>query len=140
MVADPWSSLAASPENTPGTLTRTGEVASDFEVTTTEGKQLRLGDLRGQVVVVSFFATWCGPCLLELPHLDRVWKEHLGHRFAMVVIGRAEDDELMRSSREQHGFSFSRAADPKGLVYQRYATEEIPQPRTSHLTVTGSRF
>ena len=46
------------------------EEAPDFTVETTDGETLSLGDLRGQVVVLNFWATWCGPCLKEIPHFS----------------------------------------------------------------------
>jgi len=62
-------------DDRPGTLTHVGEPVPDFELTTIDGNPFRTADSRGQVIVLNFFATWCGPCQLELPHLQAIWNE-----------------------------------------------------------------
>lgn len=52
-----------------------GRPAPDLEVTTTDGSTLQLADLRGRAVVIDCWATWCGPCVREIPHLQRVADE-----------------------------------------------------------------
>ena len=54
---------------------KVGEIAPDFEVETLDHAKIRLSELRGQVVVLNFWATWCGPCKAELPTLDAYFKE-----------------------------------------------------------------
>ncbi len=105
--------------------------------TTDEGAQLEsgtplLGDLlwkRGvvKVVLINFFATWCGPCLVELPHIEHIWSDlrHDDH-FRLVVVGREETAETVRTFRQEHEFSFPMAADPERVVYSLFAAEGIP--------------
>jgi len=54
----------------------TPEEAPDFSIETTEGESFTLSDYRGQTVVLNFWATWCGPCLNEIPHFSRFASEH----------------------------------------------------------------
>ena len=62
------SSLFAQDEFT---LVKVGENASDFSFASENGQSKKLSDLKGKVVWINFFATWCGPCRKELPHLQK---------------------------------------------------------------------
>ncbi len=52
-----------------------GQTAPDFELVSTHGRRFRLSEQRGKVVVLNFWATWCGPCRMELPHLSELYSE-----------------------------------------------------------------
>jgi peroxiredoxin len=69
-----------------------GEAAPDFALPDLQGRTLRLSDLRGKAVVVDFWATWCPPCLFQVPELNAFWKKH---RDAgdVAVIGISVDTE-----------------------------------------------
>jgi peroxiredoxin len=110
------------------TLTRVGEAAPVFSIATDDGSTVDSAKLRGKVVVLNFFATWCGPCLTELPHLQNLWEE-VGPRddFAMLVVGREETPEKIADFKAQHGFTFPMAADPERALYDRYASQFIPR-------------
>lgn len=105
-----------------------GDAAPVFKIDTDEGLEFALAEQRGKVVVVNFFATWCGPCLQELPHLQELWKEHKDRTdFALIVIGREETNEEVKAFKKKRGFSFPMAADPEGAVYSLFAKEYIPR-------------
>jgi len=105
-----------------------GDAAPAFRLTDTNGVEFALDAQRGNVVLVNFFATWCAPCLHELPHLQRIWDENRGNgKFAMIVIGREETNEAVAEFQSKHGYSFPMAADPERSVYSLYAKELIPR-------------
>lgn len=63
-----------------------GAHAPDFEVTTLDGQQVSLASLRGKVVLVNFWATWCPPCRIEMPGFQRVYEEKHDEGFTIVGI------------------------------------------------------
>jgi peroxiredoxin len=73
---------AAAPAHAP----RLGEPAPDFTVKLDTGEAVRLADLRGQVVILNFWATWCGPCKRELPLLDAYTRLQLGHGLKVYAV------------------------------------------------------
>jgi len=114
--------------NNPGTLTHVGEPAPGFELTTIEGTPFHTADLRGQVIVLNFFATWCGSCQMELPHLQAIWNEFQNDGdFRMLVVGREESDASLKAFQQEHGFTFPLAADPKKSVYGKFASQSVPR-------------
>ncbi len=111
-----------------GTLVRSGDPVPDFELATVDGSPFNTVELRGRVIVVNFFATWCGPCNLELPQLQALWDEFRDDGdFRMLVVGREETDEVLKTFREKHGLSIPMASDLRGAVYGKYAAKYIPR-------------
>lgn len=109
------------------TFVKVGETMPGFSLTTIDGETVVLPML-GKVVLVNFFATWCGPCQMELPHIERIWSDFKqDDRFRLVVIGREETAETVREFRQKRGFTFPIAADPERSVYSLIATESIPR-------------
>ncbi|MBN2292808.1 MAG: TlpA family protein disulfide reductase [Pirellulales bacterium] len=114
--------------NRPGTLTHIGEPAPDFELSSIEAAPFQTVDLRGKVIVLNFFATWCGPCRMELPHLQTIWDEFQSNGdFQMLVIGREESDDSLKAFRQEHGYTFPMASDSNKTIYSKFASQSIPR-------------
>jgi peroxiredoxin len=69
---------------------REGEVAPDFELSAVDGSRVRLSDLRGKPVLITFFALWCGSCLSEMPHIKEVQAERGLDRLTVLAINAGE--------------------------------------------------
>ena len=115
-----------TPEET--VLVAAGDIAPNFELTTLEGEIFNLEAHRGKVVLVNFFATWCPPCREELPYLEKeIWQRFDPEDFALIVVGREENDEVIGPFVESNGYSLPFAGDPNKTAYDRYATRFIPR-------------
>jgi peroxiredoxin len=71
---------------------QSGETAPDFMAAAMDGTPIRLADYRGKVVLIDFWATWCAPCVTEMPNLRKI-KESLGADGALVVLGVSLDSD-----------------------------------------------
>jgi len=76
---------------TSGLLFGQGTKAADFRLKTTDGKTVQLSQMKGKVVLLNFWATWCGPCRKEIPDFLEVYKQYKGRGFE--IIGVSLDDE-----------------------------------------------
>jgi peroxiredoxin len=110
------------------TLTAVGQIAPDFTVTTLDGDLIRLSDMRGRIVLLNFFATWCPPCREEMPHLQKLWEEQgRSGKIVMLSVAREETPVEVVPFREERGLTFPMACDPKREIYALYATGFIPR-------------
>jgi len=86
-------------------------------------------DLKGKVVLVNFFATWCPPCVKELPHLQKdVWEKYRDHKdFVLLVVGREHSIEELEKFRETRKLDLPFYPDPERKVYSQFAANTIPR-------------
>jgi peroxiredoxin len=111
------------------TLAKEGQPAPDFLYEVSEGKTQKISDLKGKVVWITFFATWCGPCRKELPHLQKEVYEKFGERndFELLVIGREHTREELNKFEKEQNFNLPFYPDPKREIFSKYATQNIPR-------------
>jgi peroxiredoxin len=109
-------------------LTRVGQQTPEFGWTTLDGKKFDTKSLYGKVVLVNFFATWCGPCMVEMPHLQKeVFQKLKDKNFVMVSIGREHNDAELKEFQKKREFTIPIAADPERKIYSHFATQYIPR-------------
>lgn len=108
-------------------VVRVGDPVPQFSLPTADGNEFSVPD-SDIVTLIKFFATWCGPSQIELPHIEQIWLAHKNNEhFRMLVIGREEATVSVREYRDKNGFSFPIAADSDRVVYSLFATESIPR-------------
>lgn len=105
---------------------KAGAAAEAFELPTLAGPKVKLADLRGKVVLIDFFASWCEPCMKELPELEKLHKE-LGER-GVVILGINIDRERKNAVELVSRFklSFQVLLDPESKVAEKYEPPKMP--------------
>ena len=115
-------------EEEAATLVRAGDEAPDFTVTMVDGSQVTLSELRGKVVLLNFWATWCPPCQEELKRVQKeIVDRFKGKDFVFLAISREETKEQVKKFRERNGYTFPMGLDPERRIYSKFATATIPR-------------
>src|SRR5882724_3566945 len=110
------------------TLTKVGQQVPEIAWVTLDGQKFDAKILSGKVVLINFFATWCGPCMQEMPHLQKeVFQKFKDKNFVMVAIGREHNDAELKDFRKKREFTIPMTADPERKIYGRFATQYIPR-------------
>lgn len=110
------------------TLINAGDVAPDFEVEMLDGSKVKLSQLKGKVVMVCFWATWCPPCRQEMAHMQEgVVDVFAGEDFVLLPISRGEKRETVESFIDKMGYTFPIGLDEDQSIYKKYATNYIPR-------------
>jgi peroxiredoxin len=104
----------------------TGQPAPDFTLQTFDGQSLTLSDLRGQVVVLNFWATWCPPCRAEMPALQEVYDAHANDDLVVVAVDQNESAEQVAAFRSELKLSFPLLLDRQYVVTDRYRVGLLP--------------
>jgi peroxiredoxin len=105
---------------------RNPDPAPDFKLTALDGKPLTLAALQGKVVLLNFWATWCGPCRLEMPELDTLYT-HFQSQGLVVLSITDEDPFKVNSFIAPNGYHPPVLIDSKGEVHKQFHIEGIPR-------------
>ena len=109
--------------------TRVGQQMPEFTFTMLDGKHSSVGELKGKVVFVNFWATWCPPCLAEMPRMEReVWQKYKASPdFFMVAIAREQTEDEIAPFMKENRLTFPVAPDPEREVYKLFGDGGIPR-------------
>ena len=112
-----------------GAAMKKGDKLPDFHLKSAVYGDISSTELKGKVVLVSLFATWCGPCQLELAEIEKtLWAEYKDNKdFVLLVIGREHTDEQLKAYNERKKFTFPLYPDPKREVFSLFAEKSIPR-------------
>ncbi|MBR4849490.1 MAG: TlpA family protein disulfide reductase [Alistipes sp.] len=127
-----WPVAPAKAQSRPtpeqATLVKDGQKAPAFEVEMFDGSVVKLADLKGKVVLLNFWATWCPPCRAELARVEKdIIERFKGQDFVFLPVSRGEKRETVAAFREKMGYSFPMGLDTDGRVYNEYAVTYIPR-------------
>lgn len=110
------------------TLIHAGDIAPDFTVEMLDGSKVTLSELRGKVVLVGFWATWCPPCRLELSHMQKDVIDHFaGKDLVVLPISRGEKRKTVEDYIAKMGYTFPIGLDGDQSIYKKYASNYIPR-------------
>lgn len=100
--------------------------APDFTLPSLDGPNLRLQEQRGRVVMINFWATWCGPCRVEMPHLAKLYEKYRGSGFTVLAVNIDEDPNKAASLARQLGMRFPVLLDTEKKVSRLYDLSTMP--------------
>ena len=101
--------------------------ATDFTLTLFDGSDLRLSDLRGKVVMIDFWGSWCPPCRAEAPALQQVYREYESMPVEFVGVDIWDTEKNARAYIERFGITFPSGLDEKGFVAVEYGVKGLPE-------------
>ena len=127
-----WTLISADKEgvSTAGKIPapQEGFLAPDFALKTLNGEEIRLSDLRGKVVLLNFWATWCPPCRGEMPAFQEAYTDYQEKDFIILAVNatRQDNPEDVANFIAKYGLEFPVVLDPAGEVNQLYLVQSLP--------------
>lgn len=100
----------------------------DFEMLTADGRKMRMSDLRGKVVVIDLFATWCKPCKEEMPEMQRALASQYGKdKLEILAVGYGHDARALKQFERRYPYNFTYIQDPEKRIFNYFAEYMLPR-------------
>lgn len=106
-----------------------GSPAPDFELTTLNGNTVKLSDYKGKKVILNFWASWCPPCVAEMPHMQQFYEDNKENDIEIVAVNLTSLDKGMSEIKkfvDENNLSFTIPLDKDGTIGIQYETFSIP--------------
>lgn len=106
-----------------------GSPAPDFELTTLDGDTVKLSDYKGKKVILNFWASWCPPCVAEMPHMQQFYEDNKENDIEIVAVNLTSLDKGMSEIKkfvDENNLSFTIPLDKDGTIGIQYETFSIP--------------
>jgi peroxiredoxin len=120
---NPDEPLAATPA---AGAPRVGAPAPDFSLTGLDQQTVKLGQFHGKVVLLNFWATWCGPCSAEMPNIEQVYQGSSHEDIAILAVNQGEFAEQVRGYADLYHLHFPILLDDHGKVGNLYRVQALP--------------
>jgi peroxiredoxin len=116
-------------ESTTNAAPYMGCTAPNFTLKTLDGTPVSLSQFRGKKVILNFWASWCSPCKIELPHLQTTWDKYKngGEVMFLTVAGSQSEEDIIRSYMKENGYNFIVCLDSGESTFNRYEIVSIPK-------------
>ncbi len=125
-----WVSAVPLNDTTSGLIPspREGFPAPDFTLDTLEGSQMTLSDLRGKVVIVNLWTSWCPPCRAEMPTIEQIYQENKAQGLEVLAVNTTDQDSESAAANfaQEFGLTFPILLDRDGSVSKRYQLLALP--------------
>lgn len=110
-------------------ILKEGQLAPDINLSNTDGKKIKLSSLRGKVVLIDFWASWCGPCLREVPNLRKAYEKYKTKGFDIYSVSLDIQKDKWEKAIEKHRMNWNHVSDLKGWespLVHTYGIKGIP--------------
>lgn len=101
--------------------------APDLALTTFQGETITLSELRGRVVVINFWASWCPPCREEAPYLERTWRKYRDRKVTFIGVNYADTEKKALAFIEEFDITYPNGPDVGTRIAQAYRIQGVPE-------------
>lgn len=111
-----------------GTRTEIGQKVPQFSMRPLSSDSLSMDDLKGELILINFFATWCNPCMQEMPKLEKeIWQEYQDDGLQVYCVGREHTADELKKFVKKKNLTVPVVPDPEREIYSHFASKYIPR-------------